>query len=366
MAEQQGSSSKAGEPSAANVFSGERSKEGYALTNAELFKLVDKVVYPGHADGDEVNGKQSEADRFAKAVCGTPASSGYTRVSTMRTKTNVKSEYDSLQEYQCATCKRNLAANLALRPPTEKMRVYIPGPEIPQSSSQKFKCEAVFTDIHAEQLEEAGYVQIEVNFHAPDLALEGFDPLKSTPPRKKKGQQALSVGTVSQGEGADAHGAVDNAVLEQLCMPPVVPGKWKGCKDLIAMMEEPFTLKDSSGQESGPFTPIYLWPRGNSRHKFGEEWKKGSTQDALSKLYQDYYNIKVRRELSEKVLREAKPDLFDNDSDPFAGDVAPSGMLTVLRGHKDLKRPLGCTTWTDAVLTHLQSAKGHSYKTPFT
>ena len=196
MAEQQGSSSKAGEPSAANVFSGERSKEGYALTNAELFKLVDKVVYPGHADGDEVKGKQSEADRFAKAVCGTPSSSGYTRVSTMRTKTNVKREYDSLQEYQCATCKRNLAANLALRPPTEKMRVYIPGPDIPQSSS----------------------------------------------------------------------------------------------------------------------TPIYLWPRGNSRHRFGEEWKRGATQDALSKLYQDYYNIK----------------------------------------------------WTDAVLTHLQSAKGHSYKTPFT
>jgi hypothetical protein len=157
MAEQQGSSSKAGEPSAANVFSGERSKEGYALTNAELFKLVDKVVYPGHADGEEVKGKPSEADRFAKAVCGTPASSGYTRVSTMRTKTNVKREYDSLQEYQCATCKRNLAANLALRPPTEKMRVYIPGPDIPQSSSQKFKCEAVFTDSHAEELEQAGY-----------------------------------------------------------------------------------------------------------------------------------------------------------------------------------------------------------------
>ena len=179
MAEQQGSSSKAGEPSAANVFSGERSKEGYALTNAELFKLVDKVVYPGHADGDEVKGKQSELDRFAKAVCGTPASSGYTRVSTMRTKTNVKREYDSLQEYQCATCKTNLAANLALRPPTEKMRVYIPGPEILQSSSQKLKCEAVFTDIHAEELEQAGYVQVEVNFHAPDLALQGFDPLKS-------------------------------------------------------------------------------------------------------------------------------------------------------------------------------------------
>ena len=178
MAEQQGSSSKAGEPSAANVFSGERSKEGYALTNAELFKLVDKVVYPGHADGEEVKGKPSEADRFAKVVCGTPASSGYTRVSTMRTKTNVKREYDSLQEYQCATCKTNLAANLALRPPTEKMRVYIPGPEILQSSSQKLKCEAVFTDIHAEELEQAGYVQVEVNFHAPDLALQGFDPLK--------------------------------------------------------------------------------------------------------------------------------------------------------------------------------------------
>ena len=78
MTEPQGSSSKPGEPSAANVFSGERSKEGYASTNAELFKLVDKVVYRGHAgDRSHVKGEQSEADRFAKAVCGTPASSGF-------------------------------------------------------------------------------------------------------------------------------------------------------------------------------------------------------------------------------------------------------------------------------------------------
>ena len=246
------------------------------------------------------------------------------------------------------------------------MRVFIPGPAIPQSSSKKFKCEAVFSDSHAEELEQAGYVQVEVNFHAPDLALQGFDPLKSTPPRKKKASEALSVGTVSQGEGEDAHGAADNAVLEQLSMPPVVPAKWKGCKDLIAMMEELFTLQDSSGKESGPFTPIYLWPRGNSRHKFGDVWKKGSTQDALSKLYQDYYNIKVRRELSQEVLRELKPDLFENDSDPFARDVVPSGMLSVLRAHADLKKPLGSPTWADAVLTHLKSEKGDSYKTPFT
>ena len=87
------------------------------------------------------------------------------------------------------------------------MRVFIPGPAIPQSSSKKFKCEAVFSDSHAEELEQAGYVQVEVNFHAPDLALQGFDPLKSTPPRKKKASEALSVGTVSQGEGEDAHRA---------------------------------------------------------------------------------------------------------------------------------------------------------------
>ena len=275
-------------------------------------------------------------------------------------------EYDSLQEYQCATCKRNLAANLALRPPTENMRIFIPGPAIPQSSSKKFKCEAVFSDIHAEELEQAGYLQVEVNFHSPDLALEGFDPLESTPPRKKQGQQALSVGTVAQGDGEDAHGAGDKAVLEQLSMPPVVPAKWKGCKDLIAMMEEPFTLQDSSGKESGPFTPIYLWPRGNSRHKFGDVWKAGNTQDAVSKLYQDYYNIKVRRELSLEVLRKEKPDLFTKDSDPFARDVVPSGMLSVLRAHTRLKKPPSFSTWADAVLNHLQSEKGESYKTPFT
>ena len=132
------------------------------------------------------------------------------------------------------------------------------------------------------------------------------------------------------------------------------------------MMEEPFTLQDSSGKESGPFTPIYLWPRGNSRHRFGEEWKKGATQDALSKLYQDYYNIKVRRELSEKVLQELKPDLFANDSDPFARDVVPSGMISVLRAHKELKMPSGYRTWADAVLAYLKSAKGRSFKDPFT
>ena len=184
------SSTAAGSSSAdrglvANVFGGQRGHEGYASSQEDLFKKIDKVVYPGHGDPDTMQDPKSTSERFAQCAVGTPVASGFTRVSRMRKVSGVKREYDCLQEYQCVTCQRNLASNLALRPPTENMRVFVPGPQLPASAS-KSTCEAVFREEHAEQLKRAGYLQLDVRFHAPDMELQGFDPLQTSSPGRKR------------------------------------------------------------------------------------------------------------------------------------------------------------------------------------
>ena len=337
---------------AENVFSGQSSGQGRASSQAELTKLIDQVVYPGRGES-AVKDKRTPSERFAQSACGTAANSGFSRLSTLRKRSGVKREYDSLEEYQCTTCQRNLAANLALRPPTENMRIFVPGPDVAQSSSPTYH--AVFNEAQADQLKRAGYRQVQAQFHAPDLNLKGFDPLPSKSPAKKPKELDVSV-TV------DANEAADDAVLTHLSLPDCVPGKWKGCNDLVAMMEKPFRLKDSAGAFTGPFTPIYMWPTGRYRHHFGATWKESGVDDAMSKLYRDYYNIKVRRDQSRDVLKKEKPELFENNADPFTSAVAPSGLVSILRSHSDLKKPGAFKTWSAAVLAHLKKEKRDAFR----
>jgi hypothetical protein len=358
------SSTAAGSSSAArglvaNVFGGQRGHEGYASSQEDLFKKIDKVVYPGHGDPDTMQDPKSTSERFAQCAVGTPVASGFTRVSAMRKVSGVKREYDCLQEYQCVTCQRNLASNLALRPPTENMRVFVPGPQLPASAS-KSTCEAVFREEHAEQLKRAGYLQLDVRFHAPDMELQGFDPLQtSTPCRKRPARESVSAAP------ENTHDASDTKVLTELSMPDKVP-TWKSYNDLIAMMERPFRLHDASGNLRGPYTPIYMWPSNSSKRQcFGAYWKESRSMDAMSNIYKDYYNIRVRPDDSRKVLLATKPDLFLDGNDPLRGDVR-DGVVSTLRSSASLTRPAKVGTWAQCVLAHLESSLGDAYKPPFT
>ena len=87
--------------------------------------------------------------------------------------------------------------------------------------------------------------------------------------------------------------------------------------------------------------------------------------DAMSIIYKDYYNIRVRPDDSRNVLRATKPDLFLDGNDPFHGDVK-DGVVSTLRSSASLPRPATVGTWAQCVLAHLKSSLGDAYKTPFT
>jgi hypothetical protein len=235
---------------------------------AGLFKKVDQLVYPGR-DGKEATDTMSAPERFTMCAVGTHGgTSGYSRMSTLQTKAGVKKEYDTLQLYQCVICQRNLASNLALRPPVDNMRLFVPG-EARLTRGQPMKYLGVFSDAHATQLNSGWFTQVVIRFHPPDvvLPLEEIGELSeqgsgSGRARKRRGlpvadpvvQASSRAQELAREQGT--HDKAREGALQKLKIPPNVP-TWTGCKQLVAMMEEPFTLDADSHVF---YSPVYMRP----------------------------------------------------------------------------------------------------------
>ena len=250
-----GRTSGSGEPGGSapvNVFQDHERAAGLSSTKAELFKKLDALVYPGRPAKEKTDNMPA-SERFAMCAAGMHGgASGFKRMSTLRTKTGVKREYDTLLSYQCATCSKNRACNLALRPPVDHMRLFVPGKER-VARGEGITYHMVFKEDHALQLERAGFTQVQVEFHAPDLELNGFDALpeqggaSSSKRRRTSGPRVADSGGASGGQprarSPDAAAQARERALQTLQMPVDVP-TWTSCKQLAAMMEEPFETHD--------------------------------------------------------------------------------------------------------------------------
>jgi hypothetical protein len=347
---------------------------------AGLFKKVDQLVYPGR-DSKEATDTMSAPERFAMCAVGTHGgTSGYSRMSTLRTKAGVKKEYDTLQLYQCVICQRNLASNLALRPPVDNMRLFVPG-EARLTRGEPMKYLGVFSDAHATQLNSGGFTQVVIRFHPPDvvLPLEEIGELSeqgsgSVRPRKRRGlpvadpvvQASSRAQELAREQGT--HDKAREGALQKLKIPPNVP-TWTGCKQLVAMMEEPFTLDADSHVF---YSPVYMWPsRQKARKNFsapGEGWHRRGTGDALSRLYQDYYNLVARNDQAFAALssdKNGKRPQIVTAQNLLDCDPLPTGVLSFLRSHQTMSRDKEHATWAAAVVSHIKNVKRENFKDPF-
>jgi hypothetical protein len=115
--------------SSVNVFQGSERPAARTSTKAAIFKKIDGLVYPGR-DGKKGTDTNEKWERFAKCAVGTHCCvSGYSRMSLLRHKSGVKREYDTLQSYQCVICQKTRASSLAMRPPVDNMKLFVPGEE---------------------------------------------------------------------------------------------------------------------------------------------------------------------------------------------------------------------------------------------
>ena len=375
-----GRTSGSGEPGGSapvNVFQDHERAAGRFSTKAELFKKLDALVYPGRPAKEKTDNMPA-SERFAMCAAGMHGgASGFKRMSTLRTKTDVKREYDTLLSYQCATCSKNRACNLALRPPVDHMRLFVPGKER-VARGEGITYHMVFKEDHALHLERAGFTQVQVEFHAPDLELNGFDALpeqggaSSSKRRRSSGPRVADSGGASGGQprarSPDAAAEARERALQTLQMPVDVP-TWTSCKQLAAMMEEPFETHTSPGTFN---SPVYMWPRGKAggaqRKLFGAAWAQSKSSDALSKLYQDYYNLVARKDETIQVLRDhpnakLKQRLAAN-KDVLGADDLPAGVTSHLRSC--MLRPSQHSDWAAAVVAYIRSIKGENFKEPFT
>ena len=129
------------------------------MTRDKLYELVDAVCIPGAASSTD---DKPLHQRFAMAACGKSGSStsGFTELDKKRKLADVAKEYESVQAYQCSSCRRTLAAGLAIRPPSESQRLYIPGPKVASAlpGHELDHVVAVYTATHSHALEKAGYM----------------------------------------------------------------------------------------------------------------------------------------------------------------------------------------------------------------
>lgn len=351
------------------------------MTRDKLYELVDAVCIPGAASSTD---DKPLHQRFAMAACGKSGSStsGFTELDKKRKLADVAKEYESVQAYQCSSCRRTLAAGLAIRPPSESQRLYIPGPKVASAlpGHELDHVVAVYTATHSHALEKAGYMRLIVHHFEPETALpRELVPLDvhAQGSAQKKAKRGSSL-TVSAAAVDDAQtpvssssqaqplppppGADDSesraaqaelATLSVLTMPPEPPD-WSTRQDLVTMMESPFYIKNKEGSKRGPYTPVYLWPHGKQfkgvRTAYGGAWAKGDASDRLRHLYQDYYNMTVREET---VLEQVR--LKDASVLSLRESKLPQGLRSTIRVTHDFPLPSGTKTWHDAVVNHLKT-----------
>ena len=90
----------------------------------------------------------------------------------MRNKAKVASEYDSYQQNQYSICRKNVSSSLAIRPPSETMRLYRAGPRAQRlPGGQDSDVFAMYEDAHAQCFEAAGYIPIQVRHFQPGVPL---------------------------------------------------------------------------------------------------------------------------------------------------------------------------------------------------
>ena len=134
-------------------------------------------------------------------------------------------------------------------------------------------------------------------------------------------------------------------------------------------MEEPFETHTSTGIFN---SPVYMWPRGKAggaqRKPFGAAWAQPKSSDALSKLYQDYYNLVAHKDETIQVLQDhpnAKlTQKLAENADVFGADDLPAGVTSHLRSR--MQRPSQHNDWAAAVVSYIRSIKGENFKEPFT
>jgi hypothetical protein len=338
------------------------------MDRAKLFSLVDAVV---------PDGRGPDPERFASAAL----ESGFQRLTTRRKRHKVLQEYESVQAYQCANCKRNLASNLAIRPPFEKMFLYKPGPHVTSlpAGVEEGDYFAVYSDIHADQMDAAGYQRITVRSFQPQQPLP-VQPLvqdnNSSPnrvsARRRRGARPPSAGLTC---GDRSVSSMPCPSLTTLNMPPKVPD-WTSVQSLFDMVENPFYLpSDTVGQQpKGPFTPMYMWPIGNQgrrrlKVRFGEAWTESRTGQALNYMFQDYYALRVCSSQLHAVLGDSRFKELVQSQEPFYTDVflqqpIPQGLISVLRSSPQLKRPEKFATWNQAVVDFLRNLDTFSFNEP--
>ena len=172
-----------------------RPEPGTKRTMEDIFQKLDKLVTPGvgqastssqtaDAQGSRKRKRGSKGtpcETFAAAACGTSGQggSGFQRITDARKKAKVAGEYDSYQQYRCSICRKNAGSKLAIRPPSETMRLYKAGPRariLP--GCQDSDVFAVYEDEHSQCFEAAGYVPIQVKHFQPGMPL----PIHLFPP----------------------------------------------------------------------------------------------------------------------------------------------------------------------------------------
>ena len=110
----------------------------------------------------------------------------------MRNKAKVASEYDSYQQNQYSICRKNVSSSLAIRPPSETMRLYRAGPRAQRlPGGQDSDVFAIYEDAHAQCFEAAGYIAIHVRHFQPGVPLP-IDLVNSLPSEGAGATMALS------------------------------------------------------------------------------------------------------------------------------------------------------------------------------
>jgi hypothetical protein len=189
------------------------------------------------------------------------------------------------------------------------MKLFVPGEER-LSRGEPMKYHAVFSEAHATELNQSGFTQVVILFHPPDLPLQGLSELAqegggSGRPRKKpaSSRQVVIPNAEPLLRQEEERDKARKGALKKLNIPSDVPS-WIGCRQLVAMMEEPFTLNANLDVF---YSPVYMWPSGhNQRKQFGNGWLAAKISDALSRVYQDYYNLVVRNEEAFAELQSGK------------------------------------------------------------
>ena len=345
-----------------------RPEPGTKRTMQDIFQKLDKLVTPGvgqastssqtaDAQGSRKRKRGSKGppcETFAAAACGTSGQggSGFQRITDARKKAKVAGEYDSYQQYRCSICRKNAGSKLAIRPPSETMRLYKAGPRariLP--GCQDSDVFAVYEDEHSQCFEAAGYVPIQVKHFQPGMPL----PIDLFPPVASE-TTASSQGPVQNRTGSLSTTGAERNVMEILTMPPDVPNWHDQPQKLFDIVEKPFHTENGEG----PFTPAYLWPnKRGTRLEFGDAWKQGRAIDSLKYIYQDYYNLKIRPRgeihdnMPESHLKMQILAMFDLS---WGTDTLPKGTLSALRR---LPKPPSAKTWREAVVAKFSQTPGY-------